>query len=157
MVSTQTVRLPQGLMHELRDLSSRITEAQRDHAVQRLLVFKVWFMEHIMEVDTARTMVVLPIENIAPRYRDKATTDFVPQGVPMLFLSPIIGGPECVIPAAYVTYDSRMSGHQELLPVGLSLLAQPDADLELLELAALCFEGSGRPTRVLPGERMFSQ
>ena len=155
MVSTQTIRLRQELMHELRDLSSQITEAQRDHAVQRLSVFKVWFMKHIMAVDTARTVVVLPIENIAPRYRDEATTHFVPQGVPMLFLSPIIGGPECVIPAGHVTYDSRVSGNQELLPVGLSLLAQPDADLELLELAASCLEGSGRPTKVLPGGRMF--
>ena len=108
-----------------------------------------------MEVGRRRAIVVLPIENMGPRYRDEATTHFVPEGVPMLFLSPITGGPECVVPAGQVTYGSRVSQRDELLPVGVSLLGAPGSDLELLDLVATCLEESGRPTEVIVGKTMF--
>lgn len=47
-----------------------------------------------MEVGRKISLVVLPIENISPRYRDEATTRFSSVEVPMLFLSLILGGPD---------------------------------------------------------------
>ena len=137
------------------DLASKITIAERNEAIHRLAVFKDWFTKHISEPTTHRTIVVLPIENMSPRYRDEARTHFVPEGVPNLFLSPILGAPEVVVPIAEVTYKSRVSGCDEWLPVAVSLMGVKGSDIELLELVAKCLEGSGRPTAVRTGKRMF--
>ena len=110
-----------------------------------------------MEPTTHRTIVVLPIENMTPRYRDEARTHFVPEGVPNLFLSPILGAPEVVVPVGEVSYKSRVSGCDEWLPVGLSLMGQMGSDIELLELVATCLEESKRPTAVKTGKRTFGE
>ncbi|RMZ90247.1 hypothetical protein DV736_g2527, partial [Chaetothyriales sp. CBS 134916] len=139
------------------DLSCKIRREQRDEAVERLLVFRGWFAKHIMEIGEKNTIVVHPIENITPRYRDEARTHFVPEGIPMLFLSPIIGGPECVIPIAQVSYASRVTQRVELLPMGISMLAAPGTDIQLLDLTAACLKASGRPIKVLAGKAMFAK
>jgi Asp-tRNA(Asn)/Glu-tRNA(Gln) amidotransferase A subunit family amidase len=108
-----------------------------------------------MEVERKMGLVLLPIENISPRYRDEAITRFNPVGVPMLFLSPILGGPECTAPVGQVAYESRVSNRREFLPVGISLLSAPGTDLELLDMVVSCLEHSGRPTTVLTGKTMF--
>lgn len=136
-------------------ISRDITQTDRDEAVRRLSVYKAWFADKIMEVGRKRTIVVLPIENISPRYRDEAISRFNPVGVPMLFLSPILGGPECTVPVGQVTYESRVSNRQELLPVGLSLLSAPGTDIELLDMIVSCLEHNGRPTAVSTGKTMF--
>lgn len=74
--------------------SAEITRDERDEAVVRLEVDRDWFSQEVMQADTRLTVVIIPIENISPRYRDNATNRFWPTGVPMLFLSPILGGPE---------------------------------------------------------------
>ena len=75
----------------------------------------------------------------------------------MLFLSPIIGGPELVVPsmviisllvksidlrnfiAGEVPYHSRVSGRTEYLPVGISQLASPG----MYGVAPLISDGHG--------------
>ena len=146
--------LPQ-LIGISRSISRDITQTDRDEAVRRLSVYKAWFADKIMEVGRKRTITVLPIENISPRYRDEAISRFNPVGVPMLFLSPILGGPECTVPVGQVTYKSRVSNRQELLPVGLSLLSAPGTDIELLDMIVSCLEHNGRPTAVSTGKTMF--
>ena len=74
----------------------------------------------------------------------------------MLFLSPILGGPEFVVPIGQSEYHSRVSQRKELLPIGVSLLAAPGEDLALLELAETCLEQSHRPTQVAAGGNMFA-
>ena len=108
-----------------------------------------------MEIEDKTTLVLLPIETISPRYRDEATTHFNLVGVPMLFLSTILGGPEFVVPAGQVPYVSRVSGRKEFLPVGVSLLGAPHSDLVLLDIVKDVLEHSGRQTRVLTGKTMF--
>lgn len=138
-----------------RDLASKITPDERAEAVHRLAVYKKWFAESVMELGQKLTLVILPIENISPRYRDTATSNFKPVGVPMLFLSPILGGPELVVPAGQVPYFSKVTGREELLPVGISVLSAPGMDLKLLDLIKDCLEKSGRPTEVKVGRTMF--
>ena len=54
-----------------RDLASKITAEERDVAVERLAVYKRWFLEHVMQEGERDTLVLIPIENISPRYRDE--------------------------------------------------------------------------------------
>ena len=58
-----------------RDLSAKITKAERDSAVARLDVYRKWFFQEVMQVDKHASIVIIPIENISPRYRDDATYD----------------------------------------------------------------------------------
>lgn len=54
-----------------RDLSAKITHGERNIAVDRLEVYRKWFLKEVMRVDQFDTLVILPIENISPRYRDE--------------------------------------------------------------------------------------
>lgn len=100
----------------IREQSAKITQNERDIAISRLEVYREWFSKEVMQAGTCNTIVIIPIENISPRYRDDATSvtvlcklrkcrlindrcRFWPIGVPMLFLSPISGGPELTIPS----------------------------------------------------------
>ncbi|OJD30648.1 glutamyl-trna amidotransferase [Diplodia corticola] len=137
-------------------LASEITKADRDDAVNRLRVYRKWFTEKVMKPEDRNTIIVLPIEDISPRYRDEPPSrKFYPTGVPMLFLSPITGGPELTIPIGQVPYVSKVTGREELLPMGISLMASPGYDLVLMDLMLKCLEHANRPTRVRTGRHMF--
>lgn len=57
-----------------KELSGKISEAERDIAVERLDVYRRWFSQVMMQVEERNMIVILPIENISPRYRDEATS-----------------------------------------------------------------------------------
>ena len=57
----------------IRDLSATITEAERDTAITRIGVYREWFVREVMQVNKFNSIVIIPIENISPRYRDNAT------------------------------------------------------------------------------------
>ena len=59
--------------HVIRDLSAKITKAERDTAIARLEVYRKWFSQEVMQVEKRNSIVIIPIENISPRYRDEAT------------------------------------------------------------------------------------
>jgi hypothetical protein len=104
----------------LRELSATITKAERDIAVERLAVYEKWFSDKVLKVGKNDTIVIIPIEDMTPRYRDEPLgfvlqkhfsciegllltgyyyrRYFNPVGVPMLFLSPILKAPELVVP-----------------------------------------------------------
>lgn len=54
-----------------RELSAKITQSERDIAVNRLEIYRRWFLKEVMRVNHFDTLVILPIENISPRYRDE--------------------------------------------------------------------------------------
>ena len=56
-----------------RDLSATITQAERDTAITRLKIYREWFIREVMQVEKSNSIVIIPIENISPRYRDIAT------------------------------------------------------------------------------------
>lgn len=138
-----------------RGISAEVSQKDHDEGMEKLDVFKKWFLDTVMEKGRKQTIVVVPIENMAPRYRDLATTSFNPTGVPMLFLSPIVGAPELTIPIGEVTFESVVSKRVEHLPVAVSLLAAPHTDLQLIDWATDMLEGSGRPGQVAAGRRLF--
>lgn len=57
----------------LRSHSAEITTEERDDAVARLEVYREWFSREVMQSEKRSTIVIIPIENISPRYRDDAT------------------------------------------------------------------------------------
>lgn len=54
-----------------REDSKTITKAQREDAVERLRVFREWFRKNIIESDKGHAILILPVENVYPRYRDE--------------------------------------------------------------------------------------
>lgn len=54
-----------------KELAASISKAERDVAVNRLAVYRKWFSERVLKESTHDTVVIIPIENISPRYRDK--------------------------------------------------------------------------------------
>ena len=100
--------------------------------------------------------MIIPIEEISPRYRDEMpSSHFNPIGVPNLFLSPILEAPELTIPIGEYTYKSKISGKDEKLTVGISIIGLPGHDLELFNIAMNCLHKAGRPTQVLAGNTLF--
>ncbi|KAL8948486.1 MAG: hypothetical protein Q9222_005329 [Ikaeria aurantiellina] len=135
------------------ELSATISEAARDTAAAKLEVYRHWFSNTVMQDEQYNSLIALPVENLAPRYRDEAKAYFVPTGVPMLFLSPIIRGPE---PVGQAPFASRVSGRTEYLPVTVSLLASRGRDIELMGLVQGCLHAAKRPTSVSTGRVLFS-
>ncbi|KAF2108478.1 amidase signature domain-containing protein [Lophiotrema nucula] len=137
------------------ELSSHITAEANVEALKRLEVYKKWFMEAIMKPEERTTLILIPIEEISPRYRDDATSRFNPVGVPNLFLSPILGAPELTIPIGEYPFESKCSGNIEKLPIAISMIAAPGEDLILFDIASDCLKKAGRPTQVLAGKKLF--
>lgn len=139
-------------------IAEDLTRSQRDDAILRLQIFKRWFLDEVMCVTTHTTIVVLPIEETRPNYRDDPPPPpKMPSGIGMLDLSPTLGASELVVPVGQISYESRISRQIEYLPVGLSLMGAPGTDLELIGKAQACLEKAGRPTRVLVGSLMFAK
>ena len=82
-----------------RDAGSQITREQRDDAFRRTEVYKLWVLHHILKVDNETALVVLPIKDAEPNYRD---TDpgppFAQEVWDPLWLSPVLGAPEISVP-----------------------------------------------------------
>ena len=53
------------------ELSSKITAKERDVALQRLNVFRDWFFNFVMRKNELDALIIIPIEEISPRYRDE--------------------------------------------------------------------------------------
>lgn len=86
-----------------RELSSHITSEAHDEAMTRLKVYKDWFDEAILKSDKQTTLILILIEEIAPRYRDEVpAAHFNPVGVPNLFLSPVLKAPELTVPSGCI-------------------------------------------------------
>ncbi|KAF2230781.1 amidase signature enzyme [Viridothelium virens] len=138
------------------DLSSNITPEERNLAIQKVDVFREWFLSTVMREKEREAFVVIPIEEISPRYRDEALSEhFNPAGVPNLFLSPILGTPELTVPVGEYSYKSLVSGQTERLPVAVSIIVPPGQDLQLFDTTIDCLEAAGRPTHVLTGKTLF--
>lgn len=149
-----------------------IDESQKNRAFERYSVYKDWFLKHILRSKETRTIVVLPIEELEPRYRDVPPVQPIeaPKGINVLYLSPILGAPEIVVPgkrnvhsrgqtlifpAGQISFRSRITEHEEYLPVAVSLLGAPETDLDLTEMTEDFLKHAGRSTRVLTGKTMF--
>ncbi|EED16514.1 conserved hypothetical protein [Talaromyces stipitatus ATCC 10500] len=53
------------------ELSSHITDEAHETALNRLAIYRQWFTEKILCPETQNTIILIPIENLSPRYRDE--------------------------------------------------------------------------------------
>ena len=58
----------------IRERSAKIKQNERDVAMIRLEVYREWFSKEVMQAGICNTIVIIPVENISPRYRDNATS-----------------------------------------------------------------------------------
>ncbi|KAK4189695.1 amidase signature enzyme [Podospora australis] len=132
-----------------------VTPAQNEEALNKLAIYKNWLQETLFERGT-EALVVLPVANAEPNYRDTVTPSPEDQSaLDELFLSPILGAPDIVVPLGDISYQSRITNKVEYLPVVANLVAAPGKDHELLRVVETILSKSGRPTVVAMGSRMF--
>lgn len=140
------------------DLGSSVTEDQNREGLHRLKVYKSWFLERVLKGWGEHTVLVMPISEGKPNYRDHPPTEpTVQNGFDSLFLSPILGCPDLVIPIAQVDYHSKISGRTERLPICVNVIGMPGRDLDLIEVTRNTLQDSGRPSAVQVGSDIFKQ
>ena len=138
------------------NLGKNVNREQHLEGLRRLQVYKAWFLTEIMGGPEKNSILVLPISEGVPNYRDHPPNEpTVQNGFDPLFVSPILGCPDLVIPIAQIAYKSRISGQEEQLPVCVNLLGMPGRDADLIEVARSVLHASGRPGAVRVGSKMF--
>ncbi|KAH6990979.1 amidase signature domain-containing protein [Ilyonectria sp. MPI-CAGE-AT-0026] len=133
-----------------------VSTAEHQDATQRMLVYKQWLLDTLFSDPNTETLIVVPVANAAPNYRDEISPSPEKQSaLDELFLQPILGAPDVVIPIGDVPCESRISGKTEFLPVAANVVAAPKRDFQLLQAIEKVMARSGRPTIVSTGPRMF--
>lgn len=141
-----------------------VTATQHQEATARLNVYKEWLMRTVFHHDSPGesqklVLLILTISNVGPNYRDVPSESPSREGqyvLGQLFLPPILGAPDIAVPIGDVPYASRIRGQNEYLPVVVDLVAAPGKDWELLDAVEKIMAGSGRPSVVRTGKRMFA-
>ncbi|KAF2676242.1 amidase signature enzyme [Lentithecium fluviatile CBS 122367] len=135
------------------DLGADVSQEQNDEMNKRILKFKEWFLREYIKADEEDFIIILPISDVKPNYRDvyPGKPNAAGTGLRTTYLSPYLGAPEIAIPIGHLQYASRISGNTESLPVAVSLLGPPGSDLALVRLAVDSLRASNRPTLVSVG------
>ena len=77
VVSIWIVGLISWQLTNYREVAKNVTDDQRDELMNRLHIYKSWALDHIFRVnDGGGVLVVLPIENGEPNYRDAPPATF---------------------------------------------------------------------------------
>lgn len=133
-----------------------VSESQHLDATSRMEVYRQWLLDNIFYANGKETLIILPIANVAPNYRDEASPSPDNQSAfDQLFLSPILGAPDISIPIGEVSYHSKITEREEFLPVLVNVVGAPGTDLSLLEAVEKVMKFSKRPLSVRTGKRMF--
>ncbi|PQE16360.1 hypothetical protein CJF32_00006229 [Rutstroemia sp. NJR-2017a WRK4] len=102
------------------------TAEQYEEAIRRMKVYEEWFLQTVMRVDKANTLVVMQSEEVRPNYRDDPPAGYYIQPAwHQWWILPILGAPEIVIPVGQNPYKSRISSQTEYLPVTASIMGLP--------------------------------
>lgn len=139
------------------DLGKSVTPEQNRRAVDRLLVFRSWFLSQFMRPRNQRVVImVIPVSEGVPNYRGCPPRPYkVPSGFDPFSLSSMLGCPDLVIPIGESPFESRFTDGEEHLPFCVSLLGRLDEDQNLIRVAEHVLRASGRPREVRVGSRMF--
>ncbi|KAM7196770.1 amidase signature domain containing protein [Naviculisporaceae sp. PSN 640] len=141
------------------DKGAAVTVAQNKEAEARMEVYKDWLLDNIFGPDEKekQVIVILPIANVEPNYRDVKSSMLTSQSaLDQLFLGPILGAPDVMVPLGDVPYESRITGRTEFLPVVVDLMGKPGQDMQLLEVVEKVMKGCDREMVVKTGARMFA-
>lgn len=134
-----------------------VSTAQHEEGTRRLLVCRTWLHEQLLGDNNIETFMLLPVANAKPVYRDEVLPSPEKQSaLGQLFIPPILGAPDIVIPIGEIPYHSKISHQTEFLPVAANLVGAPQRDLELLRAVETILDKSGRAKVVSTGSRIFS-
>ncbi|KAJ3564184.1 hypothetical protein NPX13_g7932 [Xylaria arbuscula] len=136
-------------------LGGEVSDREHQELMHRLSIFKDWFIKQYLMNRTS--LVALHIDKAQAKYRDIYPGDADPNvpGLRSTYLSAILGAPELAIPITQLPYSSRISNKEEQLPIVVSLMGSPEADLQLLDWTLEALEKSGRSTKVKTGKVAF--
>ncbi|KAF5009685.1 hypothetical protein FDECE_4131 [Fusarium decemcellulare] len=143
-------------VHDRWDQGARVSPAEYEEATKRLKIYKGWLHAQLFGDENMETLVILPVANAEPNYRDEPSPSPKQQSaLDQLFLPPILGAPDIVIPIGDVPYKSKISCRDEFLPVVVNLVGAPEHDFQLLQAVETIMEKSSRPKVVSTGPRIF--
>lgn len=141
-----------------------VTKEEYEEALQHFVTFKKWLHDHLFKSQPGENIVlVFPQTWGIPSYRDDTTPvpeSYEPsaifwEGFSVYSLSYISGCPDITVPVGEVCYTSRITDHEEWLPISLSFLSQPGNDSVLTSLLRdLEDKGVLRPTQT--GARAYA-
>jgi hypothetical protein len=84
-----------------RSLGSQVSLEQHQELMNRLLVFKSWFVDRYKLDGAYNTLLAIHIDTVRPRYRDEYPNNSNPDvpGLRATYLSAVLGAPELAIPS----------------------------------------------------------
>lgn len=94
------IRLSCPILTINRILGSQVTLQEHEEMMDRLSVFKAWFVDYYMN-EPNTTIIALHIDKVQPRYRNQYPGNNNPNvpGIRPTFLAAILGAPELAIPS----------------------------------------------------------
>lgn len=121
------------------DYGRKITASQYVDAVESAKMFSTWIRNILFSASSAAEfpLLIFPQSWGRPDYRDERpgiSEKVFWSSFSIYSLSYLSGCPDYTVPIGEVLYHSRISDHQEWLPVSLSFLGQPGTDLAMLSL-----------------------
>ena len=85
-----------------------MTKEENEDAVARLDTYRDWLLSEVFQADRYDTLMVLPVSEVAPNYRDRKTEPPGKQNaLDALYISPTIEAPEIVVPSRSYTCRRR--------------------------------------------------
>ncbi|KAK3353735.1 amidase signature domain-containing protein [Lasiosphaeria hispida] len=134
--------------------------AELNNASKKKEVYKKWLHEILFLNRETEAVVILPVSNAVPKYCNERAPSPPPaetySALAGVFLQPILGAPDIVVPIGDVPYHSKFTEEVEYLPVVVNIMGAPGTDYDLLEAVEKIMAASSRPTTVVTGSRMFS-
>lgn len=106
-------------------LGASVSGAEHEEATRRFLVYRKWLRNQFFGDENFETFVILPVAEVEPVYRDeKVESPETQSACDQLFLPPILGSPDVVVPIGETRYHSKISNKIEYLPVVANLVAE---------------------------------
>ncbi|KAK8084481.1 amidase signature enzyme [Apiospora hydei] len=132
-----------------------VSDEQHTDGLHKLDIYRRWLLQHLF--NSKKTLLVLPIANVEPNYRDVVNkSPPALADIDQLYLPPILGSPDIVLPIGEVEYQSKITRGGEYLPVAINLVAAPGEDFWLLNVARETLRRSGRQEDIYTGSRIYS-
>lgn len=135
-----------------------ISEQHLTSALQAMQAFRQWTINTLFASydQEATTLLIFPQTCARPDYRDDVPdrSELFNDTFSIYAFGYLVGCPDYTVPVGEVPFLSRVTGREEYLPVSVSLVGKPGADVELFDvLGFLSAVGGLRDVRA--GRRMF--
>ncbi|KAJ5735959.1 Amidase [Penicillium malachiteum] len=138
-----------------------ISKAEHEDGTKKMEIYRDWLLETMLigQADGIEPLVVLPVANAAPNYRDEHTeSPLWKSALDQIFLPPIlqnVGAPDIMIPIGdvLVPYISKVTKRTEYLPVVIDIMGTPKRDLQLLQAVEKVLDSSGRRSTAAVSQR----